>query len=84
MIHGSDHWFIRPSEWSAITDTNQRYILDEIQNGKNSLGNPFRKSILNSVRRILISAIENGMNGAPNEKILQKILLDEKQKLSDV
>jgi hypothetical protein len=30
MIHGSDHWFMTPSAWTAIPEARQRTICDRI------------------------------------------------------
>jgi hypothetical protein len=84
MIYGPDHWFIRPSVWNIIEPDKQRLILDSIMDESKSIGSKFGISIFNSVRRKLISLMEERMDGSPNENVLREIVRTEKEKLSDV
>jgi hypothetical protein len=58
MIHGTDHWFIRPSVWDAIPATRQRAILDNILDVSQNIGDYPKHSIFDDIRRAQIASCE--------------------------
>lgn len=57
MIHGTDHWFIAPSAWSAIPAARQRAICERIMEPL-SLADRSPFSVLDGARRQIIALAE--------------------------
>ena len=76
MVNGTDHWFITPSEWEYIPKERQDLILKDILEDKFCLSAPYPNSILDSVRRKMLSI------PIPKEFSQEKII-QEKLKLAD-
>lgn len=51
MVHGSDHWFIKPSIWKQLRDDIKEKILMEISDTTKNIGFPFEYSIFNGLRK---------------------------------
>lgn len=51
MIHGSDHWFIKPSIWNRINEESQQKILDSINDDKYNIANKFKMTIFNDLKQ---------------------------------
>jgi hypothetical protein len=56
MLHGSDHWFIRPSVWEDIPLPIQAEISDAIWDTSKNIGDPSNLSIFSSLKRHLFDA----------------------------
>lgn len=54
MIRGTDHWFIRPSVWSAIPDERKERILDSISDISVGIEADLPISIFDGLRRVAI------------------------------
>jgi len=76
MVNGTDHWFITPSEWEHIPKERQDLILKDLFEDKFSLSTPYPNSILDSVRRKMLSI------SIPKE-FSQEEIIQEKLKLED-
>jgi hypothetical protein len=83
MLHGSDHWFIKPSVWDKIQPQFKKDILNDIWDFSKNIGHKYKYSILNDVKRLFldIAATADARNIHPN---LQRLLLEEKNKLTDI
>ncbi len=59
MVYGSDHWFIRPSDWQRLPRSRQAKILKAVMAVKHNIRSfpPF--SILDDVRRELIAGFRS-------------------------
>lgn len=51
MIHGSDHWFIKPSIWNRINVDSQQKILDSINDDKYNIADKFEMTIFNDLKQ---------------------------------
>lgn len=58
MIHGSDHWFIKPSEWDKIDKPRARLILDDILDLTKNIGFDYKYSILDDMRKSIIKDMD--------------------------
>lgn len=83
MLHGSDHWFIKPSVWDKIKPQFREDILNEIWDFSKNIGHKCTYSILNDVKRLFldIAATTDSQNIHPN---LQRLLIEEQNKLTDI
>lgn len=80
MIHGSDHWFIKPSVWDKIDGKYQKKILEEILDEKYNIGHEFNLSIFNDLKLESINLMEQNytqLNG-----LLIELLNNEKRKIT--
>lgn len=88
MCHGSDHWFMTPSEWSIIADPRKEATLDLILNANLSIADPVEFSILDSARRTIIQYIEEALSSCTlkGDDVLRAsaLLAQEKEKLAAV
>lgn len=53
MIHGSDHWFIKPSIWNKINTHTQQKILEDIWDTKKNIGDIYGHSIFSDLKNAL-------------------------------
>lgn len=58
MVHGSDHWFIKPSIWNQLKDEFKDNFLDEILDTSKNIGFPFEYSVFNSLRKYIFGKME--------------------------
>ena len=63
LCHGSDHWFIAPSNWHAIPESRQQAVLERILDPNPSIATPVEFSVLDSSRRKIIGLIELSLSG---------------------
>ncbi|MGD1047072.1 MAG: hypothetical protein ABR936_17345 [Bacteroidota bacterium] len=57
MIHGSDHWFLRPSILQLINPKIQAAIIESLESMDNNIGEVCKYSIFNELRREFLSKI---------------------------
>jgi len=57
MLHGSDHWFLKPSIWAALPPERQAKILEAITATEGNIGFSSAFSIFDDLRRWLIEEI---------------------------
>ena len=76
MVNGTDHWFITPSEWETLSQRRRERILEDMLTNKYSIGQPYPRSILDSVRLSMLQLPEADF--APKDE-----LREEWQKVSD-
>jgi hypothetical protein len=50
MLHGTDHWFLRPSVWQALPPERQARIVAEFEDGSRSIGDPADAEIFDEAR----------------------------------
>lgn len=50
MVHGTDHWFMRPSDWNAIPQERQSQILADILDDSRNVGSEYPCSIFDTFR----------------------------------
>ncbi|AUW57873.1 hypothetical protein C1T17_06915 [Sphingobium sp. SCG-1] len=84
MIHGTDHWFIAPSAWSAIPAARQRAICERIMEPL-SLADRSPFSILDDARRQIIALAEAqlaaGAIDATDRPAVERTLQEQRAKL---
>jgi len=51
IIHGTDHWFIKPSVWNEIKPDLQRKILNSINDNKYCIADSFQMTIFNELKQ---------------------------------
>ena len=87
MCHGSDHWFMTPSEWNAIPEGRKKLILDAILNDEFSIAHTFEHSILDSARKHVLNVLERALAQGkyPNDQVpeVRQLLASERRKLDD-
>ncbi|WP_144259405.1 hypothetical protein [Methylocystis sp. ATCC 49242] len=88
LCHGSDHWFMTPSEWHAIPESRQKAILGRISDPHPSIADPVEFSIFDSVRSKIIDSIEQALSNGevPTDKLVEvhDLLASEKKKLHNL
>ncbi len=45
MLHGTDHWFLRPSVWHGLSHERQQLLIEEFKDYSLSIGQPSKVSI---------------------------------------
>jgi len=70
MIHGTDHWFIRPSVWAKIPEERQKKILGELDKVNKSIKSQCPYSILDDSRNKAIMNVERILE-SEREKVTQ-------------
>lgn len=58
MVHGTDHWFIRPSVWGALPSSRKRQILDGLKSTDGAPGISDSPSIFDDLRLMALAALE--------------------------
>jgi hypothetical protein len=79
MIHGSDHWFIKPSIWNSIEPGLQHEILNKILNDKFNISDELDYSIFKDIKSESIDLMEK--NYSTLTEPLIHLLNKEKAKL---
>jgi len=51
MLHGSDHWFLSPSAWAALSPPRQRAVLDAIMHTTYNIGAQPTVAVLDAARK---------------------------------
>jgi hypothetical protein len=80
MVHGSDHWFIRPSVWEAINPNAQSEILNEILNDSYNISNELKLTIFKDLKSVSIKLMDDNIDQL-TEPLIQ-LLNKEKSKIS--
>jgi hypothetical protein len=62
IIHGSDHWFIKPSVWNEIELEFKKKILDSINDEKFCIADEFRMTILNNLKQNYFDLADKQLN----------------------
>ncbi|OCB73168.1 hypothetical protein B0A79_24900 [Flavobacterium piscis] len=77
MIHGTDHWFLKPSVWNSLNFNLQRKILDKSNDFKYNIGNELEYTIFKEIKMEVIQEMENNY-----EKLTQPLIdLLQKEKI---
>ena len=88
LCHGSDHWFMSPSEWHAIPESRQEMILERILDPKHSIGDPVEFSILDRPRKQIVDLIERALSSgnftSVQLPVINELLASQKMKLDDL
>jgi hypothetical protein len=50
MVHGTDHWFVRPAIWNALPPERQKRILTDIADESRNVGSEYPLSIFDEIR----------------------------------
>ncbi|MDP2856812.1 MAG: hypothetical protein Q8P50_02420 [Bacillota bacterium] len=58
MVHGSDHWFIKPSVWDSIDSARKTKILGDILDADRHIAQEYELSILDNLRQYILDSIE--------------------------
>ncbi|MCE5306104.1 MAG: hypothetical protein LLG20_00525 [Acidobacteriales bacterium] len=83
LLHGSDHWFIRPSTWEALPGPRQLRILRTVMSVKQNIASFPRVSVLDAVRRQLIACVLDHLPEAGNNRdFILKCIREESAKLT--
>jgi len=77
MIHGSDHWFIKPSIWNKIDKDFQQEILDSINDDGYNIADDFKMTILNDLKQTYFD-LANKEVSIPND--VAELIETEKEK----
>lgn len=65
MVHGTDHWFIRPSVWDALPSSRKRQILDGLKSTDGAPGISEAPSIFDDLRLMALKVLEPQLGGLP-------------------
>ena len=88
LCHGSDHWFMTPTEWHAIPESRQKVILARILAPDLTIAHPVDFSILDGPRMHIIKLIEQSLSSGdlPTASLPQiyQLLACETGKLDDI
>ena len=79
MIHGSDHWFIKPSVWNKIDINYQKIILERIMDDKYNIGHDFDLTIFNDVKAETIDLMEQHYSDL-NQQLIELLNQEKKKK----
>jgi hypothetical protein len=66
MVHGTDHWFMRPTAWRQLPSARRARILHDMANLSRSIGFEYEVSIRDDLRREAIAKLSDE-NPASNE-----------------
>lgn len=80
MVHGSDHWFIKPSEWAKIDLNRRNRILADIYDLSKNIGHDYPLSIFDDLRKKAIKLLDDNFDKL--NKPLVELLEREREKLS--
>lgn len=56
MVRGTDHWFLRPSVWDALSPARQRALLALMADADSGMGDAVPLSIFDTMRRTALAA----------------------------
>jgi len=82
MTNGSDHWFIRPSSWTAIPDHRQEKVLALLMSEDDNIGTMLDFSILDETRRAIIAVINEHIDEAPDRAEVLAMVSRESAKMT--
>jgi hypothetical protein len=80
MIHGSDHWFLKPSIWENVENKYRTDILEEILDNSYNIGNELRVTIFNDLKLESIRLMKDNYDRLTN--ILKQLLEQEMKKIT--
>ncbi|MDD2285526.1 MAG: hypothetical protein PHQ11_09035 [Paludibacter sp.] len=80
MIHGSDHWFIKPSTWEKIDNSYQKQILESIMNDRYNIGHEFDLTIFNEIKMEFINQMVDNYDKLNDKQI--ELLHKERTKIT--
>jgi len=79
MVHGTDHWFLRPSTWTQLPPARRSQILNDILDETRNAGSEYQHSIFDSIRQQVVAQLEKA---DPPPKGLNDYLIHERAKLA--
>jgi len=82
MIHGTDHWFLRPSVWNGIPPKRKRLILDKILDVTKGITDVPDFSIFDDLRRNLLDSERKRVNAGEGRQALMEQIRFEEGKLT--
>jgi hypothetical protein len=82
LVNGTDHWFIRPSAWQAISPVRQAKVLDLLLRDEDNIGTFLEFSILDGPRKYLITYIREYLSEADDPDAVQRMVTAEEAKLT--
>jgi hypothetical protein len=82
LTNGSDHWFIRPSAWESIPPARQAKVLDLLLSEEDNIGSLLDFSILDDIRRNIVSYIKDHLAEAEDQETALKMVGQETAKLA--
>lgn len=65
MVHGTDHWFIRPSVWASLPSSRKREILDGLISTDGVPGRSEAPSIFDDLRLMALNALAPQLGDLP-------------------
>lgn len=72
MVHGSDHWFIKPSIWNQLKDEYKEKFLGEILDDSKNIGFPFEYSVFNGLRKYIFDKMKIETFPKKNQNFFEK------------
>jgi len=81
MLHGSDHWFLKPSVWDKITREMQSNIIKAIESVEKNVGHFCEFSIFNELRQIILNDL-NEIDPDVLKPSFKEFIIKEKAKLT--
>ena len=82
MVHGSDHWFIKPSIWNKIKLSHQQKIFKDMFDKSRNIGQPYELSIFNDARRAVIESLKTNFDKLSDSQ--KEVIKAEESKLTDI
>ncbi len=82
MTNGSDHWFIRPSDWAAIPQHRQERVLELLMSDDDNIVTMLDFSILDGTRRAIIAMIHEHIDEAPERTGVLAMVSSEAAKMT--
>lgn len=81
LTNGSDHWFIRPSSWKALSPVRQAKVIDLLTSYEDNIATFLDFSILDEARRNLIRLVRDHLSEADDQEAVLKMLDTEESKM---
>ena len=82
MVHGSDHWFLRPSVWQKINPYYQNKIMTDIFDESRTIGRLYEITIFNDLKRQIMDMLKDNFDNLNDDQ--KKMIVLEKAKLTDL
>lgn len=79
MVHGSDHWFIKPSEWAKVDVSRRSQILKDLHDLSKNTAYDYPHSIFDDLRKASIKLMDDNYDQL-NEQLIE-LLERERKKL---
>ncbi|PGT97710.1 hypothetical protein [Bacillus cereus] len=84
MLHGTDHWFIKPSVWDNMEKTKRELILGEILDLNKDINSISPVSIFDDLKYSIIHFIEKGMKVDEIPYPIRLVIEREKAKMNNL